>query len=141
MTAYIDDVASLPGTEPRLAAVEAELVAREPIFHHPELGTDRRSYESMTAEDFFEIGASGRRYGREHVIGTLVARYADAYREDWRADDFRCRELAPDLYRLTCDLWQEGGTRHTRRSTLWRRATDGWRIVFHQGTVVEPDAR
>lgn len=130
----------LPRTEARLESIEAELVAREPIVHHPELGTDRQAYESMTVDDFFEIGASGRRYGREYCIETLVARYAEDYEEDWRVEDVRCRELAPDLYQLTYDLWKEGETRHTRRSTLWRRSAEGWKIVFHQGTIVEPTA-
>jgi hypothetical protein len=44
--------------------VAAELVAREPIFHKPELGTTREAYLAQTAEDFWEVGASGRTYDR-----------------------------------------------------------------------------
>ena len=42
------------GTEPVLstdrahAAVLEELIRREPIFHHPELGTTRSDFESQT---------------------------------------------------------------------------------------------
>jgi hypothetical protein len=26
----------------------------------------------------------------------------------------------------------------TRRATLWRRMSSGWKILYHQGTVVDP---
>jgi hypothetical protein len=29
------------------------------------------------------------------------------------------------------------GERITRRATIWRRHVDGWKIVYHQGTIVE----
>ncbi len=47
-----------------LASVAAELSGREPIFHRPEFGTTRSDFEKMTADDFWEVGASGRRYSR-----------------------------------------------------------------------------
>lgn len=55
----------------------AELMAREPIFHRLELGTSRADFEAQTAEDFWEVGASGRVYDRETVWATLRERYAD----------------------------------------------------------------
>jgi len=30
----------------------------------------------------------------------------------------------------------QGGTRRCRRSSIWRRTSAGWRIYFHQGTVI-----
>jgi hypothetical protein len=50
-------------------------------------------------------------------------------------EDFYCKEVAPANYLLTYTLRQ--GLRVSRRTTLWRRAPNGWVIVFHQGTVVE----
>jgi hypothetical protein len=131
-------VEPLRRTAPELRAIEAELAAIEPIFHHPELGTTRARYEAMTEPQFWEVGASGRRYSREYVIGTLIDRYSRPYEERWTKDDFCCQQLAADLYLLTYTLTE--GPRVTRRATLWRRAPDGWKIVYHQGTVVEPSA-
>lgn len=131
-----DDGELTPATDQSLLSIQAELVAREPIFHHPEFGTDRQAYESMTVDDFFEIGASGRRYGRNYVIETLIERYSKPYEEDWEACKFHCRKLAIDTYLLTYDLLQ-GKERHTRRSTIWQSTKGGWKIVYHQGTVVE----
>jgi hypothetical protein len=28
--------------------------------------------------------------------------------------------------------------RVTRRATLWRRSVNGWQVLYHQGTVVDP---
>lgn len=119
-----------------LPEILAELASREPIFHRPEFGTTRADFERMTAPDFWEVGASGRRYSREFVLDTLEERYRHPVAEVWETADFACRELAPDVYLLTYTLLQEG-TRKTRRSTIWQRTPDGWKIVYHQGTLVQ----
>lgn len=122
-------------TPARLDDVLGELIAREPIFHRLELGTSRRDLENMTEPDFWEVGASGRRYSREHVFATLEERYRNPGPDPWETRDFHCRELAPDTYLLTYTLLQE--ERLTRRATIWRRHGSAWKIVYHQGTVVE----
>lgn len=123
-----------PTTAAELAGVLDELRRREPIFHRPEIGTSRADFERMTAPDFWEIGASGQRYSRAHVLDVLERRLPDPAEHTWQTRDFHCRELAPDLYLLTYTL--EQGERVSRRSTIWRRHGDEWVIVFHQGTLV-----
>jgi hypothetical protein len=127
--------------EPKLAtrsrdrAVLEELRRREPIFHRPEYARSRAQIEAMTAQDFWEIGASGRRYSREYVLDTLDARLENPVDDSWETRDFHCRELAPELYLLTYTLLQ--GERVTRRVSIWQRRASGWTILFHQGTVVQ----
>jgi len=121
-------------TDPKLLDVLAELRRREPIFHRPEFGTTRADFESMTTPDFWEIGASGDRSSRQHVLDELEQRHARPAEEAWETADFRCQELAPEIYLLTYTLRQ--GERKTRRATIWQRTTDGWKIVFHQGTLM-----
>jgi hypothetical protein len=122
--------------DPELAEVLAELSAREPIFHRPEFGTTRADFELLTEEDFWEIGASGRRYSRAFVLDALEKRHAVPHEDVWETSDFRCQRLAEDLYLLTYTLLQDR-KRLTRRSTIWRRNGEKWKIVFHQGTIVE----
>jgi len=52
--------------------------------------------------------------------------------------DFQCRGIAADNYLITYTLFQ--GPRVTRRATLWRRTQAGWKILYHQGTMVESSA-
>jgi hypothetical protein len=122
-------------TDPSLAGVLDELVSREPIFHCPELGTTRAAFENMTAEDFWEVGASGRRYSRDFVLAELQKRCEVQTVDVWEAADFHCRRLAQDVYLLTYTLLQDK-TRKTRRVTVWQHTREGWKIVFHQGTIV-----
>jgi hypothetical protein len=121
-------------TDPKLLDVLAELRRREPIFHRPEFGTTRAELEAMVDGDFWEVGASGRRYTRKYTLEVLEKRIRTPDEELWETTDFRCQELAAELYLLTYTLRQ--GERVTRRSTIWRRSTEGWKVVFHQGTIV-----
>ena len=123
-------------TDPELFDILTQLAAREPIFHRPELGTTQADLEKMTTEDFWEIGASGRRYSRAFVLDVLEQRRNAQHIDEWETSDFYCRSLAPDLYLLTYTLLQNK-ERLTRRSTIWQSTSDGWKIVFHQGTIVQ----
>jgi hypothetical protein len=123
-------------TDPRLNDVLEELRKREPIFHHPEFGTTRHDFEQMTDPTFWEVGASGRRYSRQYVIDTLIERHAAPHEDIWETSGFHCAMLAPGTYLLTYTLVQDR-TRVTRRATIWRKTRDQWKILYHQGTIVE----
>ncbi len=75
-------------TDPALTEILNQLKSREPIFHRPELGTDRTDFERMTAPDFWEIGASGRRYSRGYVLAELEKRYSTKHDDPWETADF-----------------------------------------------------
>jgi hypothetical protein len=111
-----------------------DLRRREPIFHRREFGTSRDDLLQMTDEGFWEIGASGKIYTREFVIANMLERYKQPKPHDWPCDDFSISELAENLYQINYILKEPDRT--TRRTTLWRRSDGGWKIVFHQGTVV-----
>jgi hypothetical protein len=123
-------------TDPALLGILEELKRREPIFHRPEFGTTRADFDDMLHADFWEIGASGHRYSREYVLAELEKRHQHPQKDVWRTSEFHCRLLGPDLYLLTYTLIQDE-IRKTRRLTIWQRAEAGWKIVFHQGTVVK----
>lgn len=126
-------------TPQELLSVQAELTRYEPLFHRLKHGLTSAELEAMTAEEFWETGASGHRYSRDFVIDTVLERYASPLEDDpWQATDFHCQGLAPELYLLTYTLSQ--GSRVTRRTTLWRRIGGHWIAVFHQGTLVIGDS-
>lgn len=122
-------------TAQELAAAADELSRREPIFHRPEFGTARADFEHMTDAAFREVGASGRRYGRDDVLNILEARHRDGETDGpLELSGFHCEHIAGDAYLVTYDLRQ--GDRLTRRATIWRRDVNGaWKIFYHQGTV------
>ena len=138
--AFVDDEVSAPmepdfETEPRLAGVLAELRSREPIFHCEGVGITHEDRVRGTAPDFWEVGASGRRYGRAYVLETLERRYREPTTDVWHVEDFQVREIAERTYLATYTLIQHERT--TRRSTLWQKPDGGdWTILYHQGTPV-----
>jgi hypothetical protein len=123
-------------TAPELAEILAELSSLEPIFHWPEAAMSRAALKKMTAEDFWETGASGRRYSREFVLDVLEQRRSAPQAEVWETGGFHCRKLAEDVYLLTYTLLQDN-VRLTRRATIWQKFSEGWKIVYHQGTGVQ----
>jgi hypothetical protein len=127
---------AMNGSDEELQRVTEELCAREPIFHRPEFGTTRAEFERVMADEFCEVGASGRRYDRAFVLDELERRHAAPHEDVWKTSEFRCQHLAENLYLLTYTLLQDR-TRVTRRATIWRRTADGWKVVFHQGTIVQ----
>jgi hypothetical protein len=127
-----------PKTDPKLQDIVTELASREPIFHRPEWGTTRAHFENMMVSDYWEIGASGRRYERASILDELERRYAAPHDDIWETSDFHCRRLAEEVYLLTYTLLQNQ-QRRTRRTTIWQRTPDGCKIVFHQGTILQED--
>lgn len=123
-----------PPVKPDLLPVLDELRRREPIFHTEEFGTTIADFEQAVAPDYWEVGATGRRYSREFILQTFRAFPPVASGDEWECRDFGLLQLGPDTYLLTYTLNQ--WDRLTRRATVWQRAPDGWRILYHQGTMV-----
>ena len=120
-----------------LHEIKLELIAREPIFHHPnKFGTTRHDILDLMCGEFWEVGASGKVYTKEEVIETLLERYADSnYQDIWEAKDFEIIEIAPNNY-LIAYVFIQDKSRVTRRSTIWRYEDEKFKIVYHQGTIV-----
>ena len=61
-------MARRPAADSDPQSVLEELKQREPVFHRLEFGSKRADVADMTDPDFFEVGASGRRYDRDYVL-------------------------------------------------------------------------
>ena len=117
----------------RPEAVLHELRALEPIFHTAAFGLTFAAFERRMASDYWEVGASGRRYSREFILSHLQENPpVDGEAAGWRCSDHTLRRLGPETWLLTYMLDQNG--RLTRRATIWQRHDGDWRIVYHQGT-------
>jgi hypothetical protein len=129
-------------TDEGLLGILDELRRREPLFHRRDIVSSREDFERETAEDFWEVGASGRPYSRAFVWSVLSERYAsgetDTYEsEAWTVAGEHLREVAPQTYLLTYTLSQRD--RLTRRLTVWQGSPRaGWKALYHQGTVISP---
>jgi hypothetical protein len=122
-------------TESSLLPILEELRRREPIFHTLAFASSPTDYERVTAADYWEVGASGRRYSLAFILEQLYKEQpALADSLGWKSWDHAVRRLGSDVYLITYVLQQ--GERLTRRATIWERTVEGWRILYHQGTIV-----
>ncbi|MDJ0771766.1 MAG: nuclear transport factor 2 family protein [Ilumatobacter sp.] len=92
---------------------------------------DRAELEAILHDDFVEIGASGRRWGRPDTIEQLVgAPSLEAYQVELVA----LRELADQLVMVEYEMTTaERGL--VRRMSLWTNESGRWQILWHQGTL------
>src|ERR1700733_15118296 len=92
-------------SDPELQPILEELRSREPIFHSPRFGRSLEDFERATASEFWEVGASGRRYSRAFILGMRANdELVDADSAGWRASGFALRRLGPDCFLLTYTL-------------------------------------
>ncbi|MGH9608423.1 MAG: DUF4440 domain-containing protein [Bryobacteraceae bacterium] len=82
---------------PDLQPVFDDLIRREPIFHTKDFGTSMEDFERATAPDYWEVGASGRRYSRSFILRSLEEHPPiDATSAGWQSFDYGLRRLGPD---------------------------------------------
>jgi len=126
-------------TNPQLLPILHELLPLEPIFHTKDFGLTRPDFEKRMVQDYWEIGASGRRYSREFILELLLKNPpVNATSAGWQTSDHAVRQLGPDVYLLTYTLRQ--GERLTRRSTVWQKTSEGWCVLYHQGTIATSES-
>lgn len=114
----------------------AHLRSCEEALLDPAVRRDRVRVAAFLADDFQEIGSSGRMWSCEAVLDVLET-------EDYQQpamEDFKCHWIAEGValvtYRTVNIDSQSGGSAAVLRSSIWIRDSGGWRVRFHQGTKV-----
>jgi len=111
-----------------------ELKQLEPLIYAANDGKTREHFENLLVSNFWEIGASGKKYDRDFVLATLEQRNKNPIDEKWQTSDFKIRQIEDSHFLFTYLLQQP--TRLSQRATLWQRTSAGWKMVYHQGTPV-----
>ncbi|MGW1281670.1 nuclear transport factor 2 family protein [Streptomyces tsukubensis] len=117
----------------------AEAIAGELELLSPRVRSDREAAGRLLDPEFVEVGASGRRWDREAMLSELAG--APGASEDgprYRPSGMSGTALAPGIVHVTYEVVL--GERRSRHSSVWRRRDGGggWRLYYHQGTVVPP---
>lgn len=87
----------------------------------------------LLAPDFTEVGASGRVWDRPAVLELLASEVEG--NEKIEVANPAGRRLADGFILVRWDSARGG--RRSRRTSLWRRDSDGWHQVHHQGTALD----
>ena len=94
--------------------------------------------EVLLAKEFEEIGSNGAVSRRQEVVDWLLNKSPE---DRWAITDFRVKELSTDLVLAIYHAEKIAGQKNivskgSVRSSIWRRNTQGWQMVFHQASKI-----
>ncbi|MBC6975157.1 DUF4440 domain-containing protein [Bacillus sp. Xin] len=109
--------------------LKEQLLELEEKLLKPEIRASRNELKKILANDFFEIGSSGRvLYKNEDIseegIGVVKMTLSD----------FEIHPLSDEIVLTTYRIFNEVNKQHTLRSSIWKSINGSWQMVFHQGT-------
>lgn len=113
-----------------------ELRRLEARLLQPPVRSSLTAVAELLADDFLEIGKSGRTYNKQQIIASLAE---ETPLHSAELVDLQARALAPDValisYRTITRLTPDSEPVHALRSSIWLRSGDRWQLTFHQGTT------
>lgn len=115
--------------DPRKLLEQLELALLDPASR-----SDAQLLDRLIADDFVEVAASSRTFGKDEVLARLPSETGVSF----RAEHLVVNLLAPTVALVTYSATRiaDGSVAHSRRCSIWRLDQDQWRMVYHQGTVV-----
>ncbi|MBV2129643.1 nuclear transport factor 2 family protein [Arsukibacterium indicum] len=117
--------------------IKQQIIELEQLLVQPATRLSAEMLNHHLADDFYEIAATGRCFGKADVLERLPTEQPPVINQQ----DFDCRVLAEGLAQLTyratiqradCD------PSYSVRSSIWRFDGEKWQMIFHQGTACEP---
>lgn len=108
--------------------ISDHLLGLEKRLLDPEIRRSADQLALLLADDFGEIGSSGRIFDRAAIIADL--KKEPGFDNTRTITDFDVRLLSSSIALVTYRIRENGNL----RSSLWQEQDGHWRLVFHQGT-------
>ena len=105
----------------------------EETLHSKTVTKEPAQLAALLAEDFREIGSSGRTFSRARILEELQA---ESPLPTTTLSDFQCSMLSDTLALVTYRTARIDPKAIALRSSLWVLRDHRWQILFHQGTRV-----
>ena len=115
-----------------------DVIALELEVQTSQCRADPARIQELLAEDFLEIGASGRRWDLASTLEMLRWESQDPD-TDIEIADIRARQFAPGVVQILWTSSRSGQRAH--RSSIWCLRDARWRLAFHQGTPAAIEAQ
>lgn len=111
-------------------ALSQSILELELSLLRPEVRQSAQCVEELLSADFMEFTSSGKNY--RYQRGDIFNSPANG-----EIKDFSIQRLSEDCVLATYRFVRDDGTA-TLRSSVWQRSDRQWKIIFHQGTPVNP---
>lgn len=119
-------------------SIEKEIIKKELALTTFEVRHSKQQLRSLLSTQFMEIGASGDYFGFDEVLEALPQQ------DSWSChiQDIEFKEVTLEVVHLVYLAFvkhtdKDEGT-FSRRSSIWRKENNDWKIWFNQGTKVAP---
>ncbi len=88
----------------------------------------------LIADDFTEVGANGRTFGKDEVLDRLPGEVGVTF----HAEHVLVKLLSPTVGIVTYTATRTAGgvSATSMRCSVWRSSRGLWQMVYHQGTAV-----
>ena len=115
--------------------ISALIKALELELLQPGVRKSKKRLNELIADNFLEIGASGKQYNKNDTIRELTE-------EDeikFSINNFNTINISPDTILVTYEVEKEilgsKNKKHSTRTSIWKNIEGNWQIIFHQGTT------
>ena len=110
----------------------------------PDVRSSVEKVAHLLADEFVEIGSSGRVFDKQQIIEALESEESEGQSPAQTADEFTVRSIAENVALVTYRTvrWTSitGQEVQTLRSSIWKLIDGRWQMIFHQGTPARRSA-
>ena len=119
----------------RNKTISSILLNNEERLLRADIRTSPAALSALIADEFIEIGSSGRIYSKQEVIEALQKEPPF----EGSIAEFEGRQLTPKIFLITYRMVESqkntAQPRMSTRSSIWKQIDGQWKIIFHQGTL------
>jgi hypothetical protein len=119
-----------------METIESTVLKLELELLDPAVRADTLRLDALLAEDFLEVGATGRSFGKSDVLARLPQESGVSF----SVGHMQAHLLASEVVLVTYSAERtcQDQSHASLRSSLWVKNTNGWQMRYHQGTCKEP---
>lgn len=111
--------------------IRKELLKLEKLLLTAEIRTSVKELSILLAEEFFEIGSSGKVWRIKDGIDSNGIGIVKM-----NLSDFNIHPLSENIVLTTFKIFNEEKKQQSLRSSIWKYENFRWQMVFHQGTPI-----
>mgnify|MGYP000170553868 CR=1 FL=1 len=113
-----------------------EIIDQEIELQSESVRGSPKRLDELLHDDFLEIGSLGSKYSK----GDILERLPESEFSEMRPSNFEGRLMKDGLLLLSYDLefTAVGEVVRSKRTSIWRKETSRWEMLFHQSTLKSP---